>query len=168
MYIEKIHTPADLRKLEVSELKIVADEVRDAVLNRVSRHGGHVGPNLGFTEATVALHYVFDTPTDKLVFDVSHQTYPHTASSTTPTRAPSRATAPRSNRRSTTTSRSDTPPPPSRWPPDCRRAAMYWAARRTSSPSSATAASAAARRSRGSTRPPHWARTSSSSLTTTR
>ena len=77
MYIEKIHTPADLRKLEVSELKIVADEVRDAVLNRVSRHGGHVGPNLGFTEATVSLHYVFDTPTDKLVFDVSHQTYPH-------------------------------------------------------------------------------------------
>ena len=77
MYIEKIHSPADLRKLEVSELKAVADEVRDAVLNRVSRHGGHVGPNLGFTEATVALHYVFDTPTDKLVFDVSHQTYPH-------------------------------------------------------------------------------------------
>ena len=77
MYIEKIHTPADLRKLEVNELKAVADEVRDAVLNRVSRHGGHVGPNLGFTEATVALHYVFDTPTDKLVFDVSHQTYPH-------------------------------------------------------------------------------------------
>ena len=77
MYIEKIHSPADLRKLEVSELKIVADEVRDAVLNRVSRHGGHVGPNLGFTEATVALHYVFNTPTDNLVFDVSHQTYPH-------------------------------------------------------------------------------------------
>ena len=77
MYIEKIHSPADLRKLEVSELIAVADEVRDAVLNRVSRHGGHVGPNLGFTEATVALHYVFDTPTDKLVFDVSHQTYPH-------------------------------------------------------------------------------------------
>ena len=77
MYIEKIHSPADLRKLEVSELKAVADEVRDAVLNRVSRHGGHVGPNLGFTEATVAMHYVFDTPTDKLVFDVSHQTYPH-------------------------------------------------------------------------------------------
>ena len=77
MYIEKIHSPADLRKLEVSELKVVANEVRDAVLNRVSRHGGHVGPNLGFTEATVALHYVFDTPTDKLVFDVSHQTYPH-------------------------------------------------------------------------------------------
>ena len=77
MYIEKIQSPADLRKLQVDELQTVADEVRDAVLNRVSRHGGHVGPNLGFTEATVALHYVFDTPADKLVFDVSHQTYPH-------------------------------------------------------------------------------------------
>lgn len=77
MYIEKIHTPADLRKLEVSELKIVADEVRDAVLNRVSRHGGHVGPNLGFTEATVALHYVFDTPDDRIVWDVGHQAYSH-------------------------------------------------------------------------------------------
>lgn len=77
MYIEKIQSPADLRKLQVGELQSVADEVRDAVLNRVSRHGGHVGPNLGFTEATVALHYVFDTPTDKLVFDVSHQSYPH-------------------------------------------------------------------------------------------
>ena len=77
MYIEKIQSPADLRKLQVDELQTVADEVRGAVLNRVSRHGGHVGPNLGFTEATVALHYVFDTPADKLVFDVSHQTYPH-------------------------------------------------------------------------------------------
>lgn len=77
MYIEKIQSPADLRKLQVDELQTVADEVRSAVLNRVSRHGGHVGPNLGFTEATVALHYVFDTPADKLVFDVSHQTYPH-------------------------------------------------------------------------------------------
>ncbi len=77
MYIEKIQSPADLRKLQVDELQTVADEVRGAVLNRVSRHGGHVGPNLGFTEATVALHYVFDTPADKLVFDVSHQSYPH-------------------------------------------------------------------------------------------
>ncbi len=58
-------------------MEIVADETRDAVLNRVSKHGGHVGPNLGFVEATVALHYVFDAPTDKLVFDVSHQCYPH-------------------------------------------------------------------------------------------
>lgn len=61
----------------MEELNIVADETRQAVLNRVSKHGGHVGPNLGFVEATVALHYVFDAPKDKLVFDVSHQCYPH-------------------------------------------------------------------------------------------
>ena len=77
MYIEKIKSPADLKKLDIGALKIVADETRQAVLNRVSKHGGHVGPNLGFVEATVALHYVFDAPKDKLVFDVSHQSYPH-------------------------------------------------------------------------------------------
>ena len=77
MYIEKIKSPADLKKLDIEALKIVADETRQAVLNRVSKYGGHVGPNLGFVEATVALHYVFDAPKDKLVFDVSHQSYPH-------------------------------------------------------------------------------------------
>lgn len=77
MYIEKIKSPADLKQLNIDALKVVADETRQAVLNRVSKHGGHVGPNLGFVEATVALHYVFDTPKDKLVFDVSHQSYPH-------------------------------------------------------------------------------------------
>ena len=77
MYIEKISSPADLKKLDIEALKVVADETRQAVLNRVSKHGGHVGPNLGFVEATVALHYVFDAPKDKIVFDVSHQTYPH-------------------------------------------------------------------------------------------
>ena len=77
MYIEKIQSPADLKKLDVKALNIVADETRAAVLNRVSKHGGHVGPNLGFVEATVALHYVFDAPKDKIVFDVSHQCYPH-------------------------------------------------------------------------------------------
>lgn len=77
MYIEEIKSPADLKKLDIEALKIVADETRRAVLNRVSKHGGHVGPNLGFVEATVALHYVFDAPKDKLVFDVSHQSYPH-------------------------------------------------------------------------------------------
>ena len=77
MYIEKIKSPADLKQLNIDALKVVADETRQAVLNRVSKHGGHVGPNLGFVEATVALHYVFDTPNDKLVFDVSHQSYPH-------------------------------------------------------------------------------------------
>lgn len=77
MYIEKIKSPAFLKGLNLEELNIVADETRQAVLNRVSKHGGHVGPNLGFVEATVALHYVFDAPKDKLVFDVSHQCYPH-------------------------------------------------------------------------------------------
>ncbi len=77
MYIEKIQSPSDLKNLSINELKTVADETRKAVLNRVSKHGGHIGPNLGFVEATVALHYVFDAPKDKLVFDVSHQCYPH-------------------------------------------------------------------------------------------
>ena len=77
MYIEKIKSPADLKGLDIEALNIVADETRRAVLNRVSKHGGHVGPNLGFVEATVALHYVFDAPVDKFVFDVSHQCYPH-------------------------------------------------------------------------------------------
>jgi 1-deoxy-D-xylulose-5-phosphate synthase len=77
MYIEKIKSPTELKQLNIEALKVVADETRQAVLNRVSKHGGHVGPNLGFVEATVALHYVFDTPNDKLVFDVSHQSYPH-------------------------------------------------------------------------------------------
>lgn len=77
MYIEKIKSSADLKGLDIEALNIVADETRRAVLNRVSKHGGHVGPNLGFVEATVALHYVFDAPVDKFVFDVSHQCYPH-------------------------------------------------------------------------------------------
>ena len=77
MYIEKIQSPADLKGMNIATLNIVADEVRQAVLNRVSKHGGHVGPNLGFVEATVALHYVFNAPEDKFVFDVSHQCYPH-------------------------------------------------------------------------------------------
>ena len=77
MYIEKIKSPADLKGLDIEALNIVADETRAAVLNRVSKHGGHVGPNLGFVEATIALHYVFNAPVDKFVFDVSHQCYPH-------------------------------------------------------------------------------------------
>lgn len=77
MYIENIKSPADLKGLDIKALNIVADETRQAVLNLVSKHGGHVGPNLGFVEATVALHYVFNAPEDKFVFDVSHQCYPH-------------------------------------------------------------------------------------------
>ena len=77
MYIEKIKSPADLKGLDMEALRAVAEETRAAVINRVSRKGGHVGPNLGFVEATVALHYVFDAPKDKIVFDISHQCYPH-------------------------------------------------------------------------------------------
>jgi len=77
MYIENINSPKDLKSLTIEQLGVVAEEVRKGVLNRVSHHGGHVGPNLGFTEATVALHYVFNAPEDKIVFDVSHQSYPH-------------------------------------------------------------------------------------------
>ena len=77
MYLEKVNGPADVKALEVSELQGLADEVRAAVIEKVSNHGGHIGQNLGMVEATVALHYVFESPKDKIVYDVSHQSYPH-------------------------------------------------------------------------------------------
>lgn len=77
MYLENIQGPADLKKLPMAALAVLADEMRTALLKKLSAHGGHFGPNLGFAEATVALHYVFDSPTDKIVYDVSHQTYCH-------------------------------------------------------------------------------------------
>ena len=77
MYLERINSPIDLRKLSFGELLGLVDEVRAAILNRVSKIGGHVGSNLGIVEATVALHYVFNSPVDKIVFDVSHQSYAH-------------------------------------------------------------------------------------------
>lgn len=77
MYLENIQGPADLKKLSMAALAVLADEMRTALLKKLSAHGGHFGPNLGFAEATVALHYVFDSPTDKIVYDVSHQTYCH-------------------------------------------------------------------------------------------
>ena len=76
-YLDTINSSTDIKKLPESALPILATEVRTAILNRVSQTGGHVGPNLGIVEATIALHYVFDTPVDRLVFDVSHQCYPH-------------------------------------------------------------------------------------------
>lgn len=76
-YLDYINSPQDVKKLNVSELEALAAEIRQAILNRDSKIGGHVGPNLGIVEATIALHYVFDSPKDKLVFDVSHQSYPH-------------------------------------------------------------------------------------------
>ncbi|MDO4164221.1 MAG: 1-deoxy-D-xylulose-5-phosphate synthase [Bacteroides sp.] len=77
MYIENVKSPTDVKKLSVDELKELSNEVRQALLKKLSVHGGHVGPNLGMVEATVALHYVFNSPVDKIVFDVSHQSYAH-------------------------------------------------------------------------------------------
>lgn len=77
MYLENINGPEDIKKLKVEELKVLADETRAALINKISKAGGHNGPNLGMVEVTVALHYVFNSPTDKIVFDVSHQCYPH-------------------------------------------------------------------------------------------
>lgn len=77
MYLENIQSPADVKKLPVEALAVLAEEMRAALLKKLSAHGGHFGPNLGFAEATVALHYVFHSPTDKIVYDVSHQTYCH-------------------------------------------------------------------------------------------
>lgn len=77
MILEKINSPSDVKKLSLDELKILADDCRSALMNRLSKHGGHFGPNFGFVEATIALHYVFDSPKDKIVYDVSHQTYVH-------------------------------------------------------------------------------------------
>lgn len=77
MYLDKINGPEDVKKLKIEELQPLADEVRSAVINRVSKIGGHKGSNLGVVEMTVALHYVFNSPVDKIVFDVSHQCYPH-------------------------------------------------------------------------------------------
>lgn len=77
MYIEKINRPTDVKNLNSEQLHILADEMRQALLQKLSKHGGHFGPNLGMVEATIALHYVFNSPTDKIVYDVSHQSYPH-------------------------------------------------------------------------------------------
>lgn len=77
MHIEKINGPEDVKKLTVDEMTVMAGEMREALLKRASIHGGHFGPNFGMVEATIALHYVFESPKDKIVYDVSHQTYPH-------------------------------------------------------------------------------------------
>lgn len=77
MLLKDVKTPADIRNLSINELTDLASQMRTALLDKLSHHGGHIGPNLGMVEATIALHYVFDTPKDQLVFDVSHQTYLH-------------------------------------------------------------------------------------------
>lgn len=77
MVLERIKGPADVKRLSPDEMKTLAAEMRNALLHKVSARGGHFGPNFGMVEATIALHYVFNSPEDKIVFDVSHQSYPH-------------------------------------------------------------------------------------------
>ncbi len=76
-FLEKINSPADVKKLSMVELEQLAEEIRERLIIGVSKTGGHIGPNLGVVELTLAMHYVFDTPTDSFVFDVSHQAYVH-------------------------------------------------------------------------------------------
>ncbi|MBO6836478.1 MAG: 1-deoxy-D-xylulose-5-phosphate synthase, partial [Alphaproteobacteria bacterium] len=75
--LDQITVPADLRKLDASQLRQVADELRSATIRAVSQTGGHLGAGLGVVELTVALHYVYNTPDDRLIWDVGHQCYPH-------------------------------------------------------------------------------------------
>src|SRR5579883_1932333 len=75
--LDQIRTPQDLRRFEPGRLREIADELRQDLINAVSKTGGHLGAGLGVVELTVALHYVFDTPRDRLIWDVGHQAYPH-------------------------------------------------------------------------------------------
>ncbi len=77
MYIEKINSPKDVKGMNLEELREMSKEMRQVLLTKLSKHGGHIGPNLGMVEAAIALHYVFDSPIDKIVYDVSHQSYCH-------------------------------------------------------------------------------------------
>lgn len=77
MKLQDIHSPADIKSLSVPELEDLASQIRDALLTKLSRHGGHIGPNLGMVEMSIAMHYVFDLPNDKIIYDVSHQSYVH-------------------------------------------------------------------------------------------
>ncbi len=76
-HLKNINFPSDIRKLSKSDLKKLSDELREELINVVSETGGHLGAGLGVVELTVALHYIFDTPNDKLIWDVGHQSYPH-------------------------------------------------------------------------------------------
>ena len=76
-YLSRIKSPADVKKLGMVELERLAEEIRERLILGVAKTGGHIGPNLGVVELTIAMHYVFDTPRDSFVFDVSHQSYVH-------------------------------------------------------------------------------------------
>ena len=75
--LSKVNSPQDIKGMSIEELKQLAQEICEVLIHRVNETGGHMAPNLGFVEATLALHYVFDSPKDKFVFDVSHQSYIH-------------------------------------------------------------------------------------------
>ena len=75
--LDKINNPRDLKKLKENQLSKVCDEVRNFMIEKVSKTGGHLGAGLGVVELTVALHYIFDMPKDKIIWDVGHQSYPH-------------------------------------------------------------------------------------------
>ncbi len=77
MVLDRVNTPIDLKQLKIEELKQLAEEMRELIIKKVNKTGGHMGPNLGIVEATIAMHYVFNSPEDKIIFDVSHQCYPH-------------------------------------------------------------------------------------------
>ena len=77
MILDKVNTPDDLKKLSIQEMNFLADEMRELIIKKVNTTGGHMGPNLGIIETTIAMHYVFNSPVDKFVFDVSHQCYPY-------------------------------------------------------------------------------------------
>lgn len=77
MILDGVNTPKDIKTLSIAELKVLATEMRELIIKKVNTIGGHMAPNLGIVEATIALHYVFDSPKDKIIFDVSHQCYPH-------------------------------------------------------------------------------------------
>ena len=76
-FLKKIKSPKDLKKLSLRDLRTLNNELRNYTINTVSKTGGHLGASLGVVELTVALHYVFNTPKDKIIWDVGHQTYPH-------------------------------------------------------------------------------------------
>ena len=75
--IQTINGPEDVKKLSMEQLEELASEIREALFNRLTKIGGHFGPNFGMVEAEIAMHYVFSSPKDKFIFDVSHQSYPH-------------------------------------------------------------------------------------------
>ena len=76
-FLNSINFPSDIKKLSNSDLKILSNEIREKMIEAVSKTGGHLGAGLGVVELTVALHYIFDTPKDKIIWDVGHQSYPH-------------------------------------------------------------------------------------------